>query len=116
LLIRDAAYDSLPKEIRSELHERFATWLETRRGLVEIEEIVGYHLEQAHRNLADLNPEDPRLDALRARAGARLFTAAKGASGRGDWGAAPGSSSVRSTSCLQETSTCWRHWSASRGC
>jgi class 3 adenylate cyclase/tetratricopeptide (TPR) repeat protein len=90
LLIRDAAYNSLPKEIRSELHERFATWLETRGGLVEIEEIVGYHLEQAHRNLAELNPEDPRLGALRARAGVRLFTAAKGASGRGDWGAASG--------------------------
>jgi tetratricopeptide (TPR) repeat protein len=90
LLIRDAAYDSLPKEIRSELHERFASWLETRGGLVEIEEIVGYHLEQAHRNLAELDPDDPRLYALRARAGARLFTAAKGAIGRSDWAAATG--------------------------
>jgi tetratricopeptide (TPR) repeat protein len=90
LLIRDAAYDSLPKEIRSELHERFAGWLETRGGLIEIEEIVGYHLEQAYRNLADLNPEDPRLDSLRVRAGSRLFTAAKGASRRGDLGAVTG--------------------------
>jgi class 3 adenylate cyclase/tetratricopeptide (TPR) repeat protein len=90
LLIRDAAYNSLPKEIRSELHERFATWLETRGGLIEIEEIVGYHLEQAYRNLADLDSEDPRLDALRARAGVRLLTAANGASGRGDWAATMG--------------------------
>ena len=28
LLIRDAAYEALPKEARAELHERFAAWLE----------------------------------------------------------------------------------------
>ena len=28
LLIRDAAYDGLPKAARAELHERFAEWLE----------------------------------------------------------------------------------------
>jgi class 3 adenylate cyclase len=28
LLIRDAAYEALPKETRAELHERFAAWLE----------------------------------------------------------------------------------------
>ena len=32
LLIRDAAYDSLPKATRAELHERFATWLEQHGG------------------------------------------------------------------------------------
>ena len=50
LLIRDAAYDSLPKETRADLHERFAAWLAEHGGLVELDEIVGYHLEQAHRN------------------------------------------------------------------
>src|SRR6185369_1089118 len=48
LLIRDAAYESLPKATRAELHERFADWLATHQ-LVERNEIVGYHLEQAHR-------------------------------------------------------------------
>ena len=48
LLIRDAAYESLPKASRAELHERFADWLE-QHDLVEGDEIVGYHLEQAHR-------------------------------------------------------------------
>ena len=48
LLIRDAAYESLPKSTRAELHERFAEWLAT-HDLVERDEIVGYHLEQAHR-------------------------------------------------------------------
>ena len=52
LLIRDAAYDALPKAVRALLHERFADWLEDRgRDLVELDEIAGYHLEQAFRYL-----------------------------------------------------------------
>jgi class 3 adenylate cyclase len=47
LLIRDAAYDSLPKSVRAELHERFGDWLVSHTELVELDEIVGYHLEQA---------------------------------------------------------------------
>src|SRR5207247_7140652 len=50
LLIRDAAYDALPKATRAELHERFASWLEQHGAeLVELDEILGYHLEQACR-------------------------------------------------------------------
>src|SRR5207244_3585839 len=51
VLIRDAAYDGMPKELRAELHERFAGWLEehTAGHATELEEIVGYHLEQAYR-------------------------------------------------------------------
>ena len=30
LLIRDAAYDAIPKAARAELHERFGRWLEER--------------------------------------------------------------------------------------
>ena len=55
LLIRDAAYESLPKATRAELHERFADWLSTHE-LVERDEIVGYHLEQAHRYRSELDP------------------------------------------------------------
>jgi class 3 adenylate cyclase len=48
LLIRDAAYDALPKRSRAELHARFASWLEQHgRELVELDELLGYHLEQA---------------------------------------------------------------------
>jgi class 3 adenylate cyclase/tetratricopeptide (TPR) repeat protein len=48
LLIRDAAYDALPKATRADLHERFARWIEEHGGeLVELDEILGYHLEQA---------------------------------------------------------------------
>ena len=65
LLIRDAAYDALPKAVRADLHERFAAWLEERGAdLVELEEILGYHLEQACRYRAELGmPHDERLAA-----------------------------------------------------
>ena len=53
LLIRDAAYEALSKASRAELHERFAEWLSA-HDLVESDEIVGYHLEQAHRYRVEL--------------------------------------------------------------
>jgi hypothetical protein len=57
LLIRDAAYQALAKQTRSELHERFAAWLERVAAdrLAEYEEIVAYHLEQAYRYRAELD-------------------------------------------------------------
>ncbi len=55
LLIRDAAYDALPKATRAELHGRFATWLmEHGTELVEFDEVVGYHLELACNYRAEL--------------------------------------------------------------
>ena len=56
ILIRDAAYRSLPKERRAGLHQRFAEWVEQTAGsrLGAFEEIVGYHLEQARRLLGEL--------------------------------------------------------------
>jgi class 3 adenylate cyclase/tetratricopeptide (TPR) repeat protein len=49
LLIRDVAYESLPKRERADLHRRFAEWLLHSVGdrLPEVQEIVGYHFEQA---------------------------------------------------------------------
>lgn len=85
LLIRDAAYDSLPKETRAELHERFALWIDEHVQLVEQDEIVGYHLEQAVRYRRELGRED---DALAAQAARRLGAAGRGALGRGDNSAA----------------------------
>jgi len=55
LLIRDAAYDGLPKATRAELHERFAGWLvQSAPDLAELDEIVGWHLEQAVRYSQEL--------------------------------------------------------------
>jgi class 3 adenylate cyclase/tetratricopeptide (TPR) repeat protein len=87
LLIRDAAYESLPKATRAELHERFADWLAT-HDLVEIDEIVGYHLEQAHRYRAELDSADARLEPLASRASQHLSAAGMRAIERGDWAAA----------------------------
>ena len=50
ILIRDAAYESLPKGSRADLHERFAGWVERRAvERTDLDEIIGYHLEQAFR-------------------------------------------------------------------
>ena len=86
LLIRDAAYEALPKATRAELHERFAEWL-SGHDLVESDEIVGYHLEQAHRYRAELDGSDAALDGLARRASACLAAAGRGALERGDFNA-----------------------------
>ncbi len=66
LLIRDAAYEALPKATRADLHERFARWLsEHGHELVELDEILGYHLEQAVRYRIELGQPDDEL-AVRA--------------------------------------------------
>jgi tetratricopeptide (TPR) repeat protein len=62
LLIRDAAYDALPKRVRADLHRRFAAWLEEHgQDLVELDEILGYHLEQAARYLGEVGRPDVDL-------------------------------------------------------
>jgi class 3 adenylate cyclase/tetratricopeptide (TPR) repeat protein len=74
LLIRDAAYDALPKSVRAELHERFADWLASHTELVELDEIVGYHLEQAVRYRRELGQP---AEALALPAGERLAAAGR---------------------------------------
>jgi class 3 adenylate cyclase/predicted ATPase len=82
LLIRDAAYDALPKATRADLHEQFADWLQQHgRDLVELDEILGYHLEQAARYRAELGASDPELAA---RARQRLVRAGRRAYARFD--------------------------------
>jgi len=82
LLIRDAAYEALPKATRADLHERFAVWLEKKgTELVELDEILGYHLEQAVRYRQELGRPDPDLAE---RASERLAAAGRRALWRGD--------------------------------
>ena len=86
LLMRDAAYEALPKMERAELHERFADWLEEHGAeLVELDELLGYHLEQAYRYRLELGTEDERSRALAARAGERLALAGRRAIERQDF-------------------------------
>ena len=86
LLIRDAAYESLPKEARAELHERYAGWLEQKAGerTIEWEEIIGYHLEQACRYWSELGPLDETAREIGRRAAGRLGAARRRAFGRND--------------------------------
>jgi tetratricopeptide (TPR) repeat protein len=82
ILIRDATYRVIPKEIRAELHERFADWLDETES--PYEEIVGYHLEQAYRYRAELGPIDQALRALGDRASDLLAQAGQHALLRAD--------------------------------
>ena len=89
LLIRDAAYEALSKADRAGLHERFARWLEERgTGLVELDELTGYHLEQAFRYRCELGPADTKARRLAADAAAHLDVAGRRAMDRADTGAA----------------------------
>ena len=79
-LICDVTYAGIPKAVRAELHERFARLAPERAsaGFGEHDEIVGYHLEQAHRYLAELAPADDAYARAR-RAGARSSASPAGA-------------------------------------
>lgn len=78
-LVRDAVYQAMPKELRAQLHERFADRIEETLGSRsgELEEILGYHLEQAAHAKQELGRPDPalaeRAGGLLARAGRRAM-------------------------------------------
>jgi class 3 adenylate cyclase/tetratricopeptide (TPR) repeat protein len=69
ILVRDAAYRSTTKRLRAALHERYAQWLEQRAGerVAEVDEILGYHLEQAYRYRLELGERDEGLAACAAK-------------------------------------------------
>src|SRR5919109_1363767 len=94
LLIRDATYQGLLKRTRAKLHEQFVDWADRvnreRNRAAEYEEILGYHLEQAYRYLAELGPLDDHGRELGRRAAERLASAGRSAFGRGDMTAAAG--------------------------
>jgi len=92
LLIRDAAYRSLSKTTRADLHERFAVWLERTAGerVREYEEIVGYHLEQAFRYRIALGAVDTHAASLASGGAQRLESAGRRALARSDLPAAIG--------------------------
>jgi predicted ATPase/class 3 adenylate cyclase len=89
-LIRDAAYAGIAKELRAQLHERFADWASaTNAGRAgELDEIIGYHLEQAYRYREQLGPIDDAARHLAQRAGELLGGAGRRAFARDDMHAA----------------------------
>jgi len=90
ILVRDAAYNGIPKATRAEMHERLAGWItvNTRDVAGEYEEIVGYHLEQAHRSLLELGFPAERTAPLGESAANGLASAGERAFARGDMPAA----------------------------
>jgi class 3 adenylate cyclase len=87
LLIRDTAYDAMPKATRAELHQRFASWLGQQGAeLVELDEVLGYHLEEACRYRAELGMPEDGILAVAARR--RLAAGGQRAAARQDYPAA----------------------------
>ena len=62
-LIRDATYAAVAKSERAQLHERIARWLDQRGAL---DEVVGYHFEQATLNQRDAGGEHATLASAAA--------------------------------------------------
>src|SRR5262249_18991055 len=84
LLLRDAAYDGLPKSSRADLHERLGRWLEARGDrLAELDEIVGHHLARAYDYRAELGGAESSR-ALADEAAKYLAAAGRRASARRD--------------------------------
>jgi class 3 adenylate cyclase len=73
VLIQEAAYDGLPKEVRADLHERLARLLEA--SVDNDDEIVGLHLEQSYRCRAELGLVGERERKLASETTARLEAA-----------------------------------------
>jgi DNA-binding SARP family transcriptional activator/tetratricopeptide (TPR) repeat protein len=91
ILVREAAYRRLPKTDRADLHERYASWLESLPDLNASggrAELLGYHLERAHAYRLQVGPGDPHLVLLAQRAAAHLTTAGTEAFARTDFRAA----------------------------
>ena len=73
VLVQQAVYRAAPKRLRAELHERFADRLESvAPELAELDEFVGYHLEQAYRLRTELGESDRRTTRLAEDGGRRL--------------------------------------------
>jgi DNA-binding SARP family transcriptional activator len=85
-LVWDSTYRAMPKTRRADLHERFGDWLERTSGnrLIEREEVIGHHLEQAYCLLAELGPIEDKADRLARRAAAYLTSSGQRAARRGD--------------------------------
>ncbi|HEX2058892.1 MAG TPA: AAA family ATPase, partial [Actinomycetota bacterium] len=89
-LIRDTAYEHLPRMTRAAIHERYADWLVKVLGerIAEYDEIVGYHLEQAHRYQTQVGGLTSERRDLASRAAERLAEGGRRALARQDAAAA----------------------------
>jgi DNA-binding SARP family transcriptional activator len=90
VLMQGAAYDSIPKSTRAELHARVADRIEGTSGdrVAEQEELIGHHLAEAVRYRTELGMDSDETAALAERAATRLHSAGDRAFLRGDMPAA----------------------------
>jgi class 3 adenylate cyclase/tetratricopeptide (TPR) repeat protein len=88
ILIRDVAYDTIPKSERAAAHGAFGRWLQATAGsrADEYAEIVAYHAEQAFQLARELG--DDGLNELGTDAYRQLLAAGTKATQRGDQRAA----------------------------
>ena len=86
ILLRDAAYNAIPKTERAVLHESFADRLDGTHGerAAESDEFIGYHLERCHRLRTELGHRDGRVELIGRRASKHLADAGHRAFQRGD--------------------------------
>ena len=84
VLIRDVAYERLPRADRSRAHAEVADWIEsTATDRADFDELLGYHYEEAFRAAAEDPRSDPeRREHLRRQAFTALLTAADDARAR----------------------------------
>jgi class 3 adenylate cyclase/tetratricopeptide (TPR) repeat protein len=87
LLVRDAAYDAMPKARRADAHLAFAGWLEATNASRVSPELVASHLERCCAYRAELG--DPDLE-LADRTARRLVTCAERARALSDVSGAQG--------------------------
>jgi class 3 adenylate cyclase len=89
-LVRDTAYQAMLKRGRATLHELYADWLIAHEAdrMGEVEEVIAYHLEQAHFHLQGLGPLDDHGRSIGERAAALLVESGRRAFAREDMHAA----------------------------
>jgi class 3 adenylate cyclase/tetratricopeptide (TPR) repeat protein len=87
-LVRDTVYNGLLKRARAQLHIEFVRWADRvnadRDRALEFEELLGYHLEQAHHYLKELGPLDEQGLAIGRDAARRLASSGRRVYARGD--------------------------------
>ncbi len=90
ILIREAAYERVAKEVRARWHEAFADWLEALAGerVGEYEELLGHHLAEAARYRLEIGDIGEQARVLARRAATLFRNAADRVAAQGDFVAA----------------------------
>jgi len=92
ILIREAAYERVAKEVRARWHKAFADWLEETAGerAGEYEEVLGHHLAEAARYRIEIGDGGAETRALGRRAAALFRQVADRTAAQGDFALAAG--------------------------